>query len=289
MYYAVLMDIDFFKINTNGNDLLLIDYLHKEPPPFSLFPVISRKLCKRHYGVGANGVIFLLPGKKSAVKLYYFLADGFQGSFCNDALICTARYAFDNGISGKDKLLVQTNPGIRTIEFIDSNNFRISLGIPKDTELNELKENPDGEYTTTLAIDEKHIPVTPLHLQAFGAVSYSFDSKKENLKYFSKRISQHITLPESVQPVFAHIYSRDELSVKSWFSGNEIDYSFICGLSIVASVLNGFTDREAVVHCHKKKGYVQWIETTNEVLYTGSAIYIFSGSFYLNEDKEIQE
>ncbi len=278
------MELDFYKLNTNGNDLLLLDFLHKEPPDFEMFPKIARRICKRHYGAGANGLVFLLSSPNSAVKIHYFLANGFQSMFFNDALLCTARYAFDSGISGKDKLTVETDTGDRTVEFIDSNNFRISLGTPKDEEMNEITENPDGEYAVAIEIDRRKIPITPIHLQGYGAVFFYSELLKEDLKILSGKILQNKELPASTQPVFVQIYSRDELSVTAWFDGNEVDYAFVCGLSIAASVLNGLTDREAVIHCNKKESFIQWNEDTNEIFYTGTAKYIFSGSFYLDWD-----
>ncbi len=277
------MDLAFFKLNVCKNDLILINYINKEHPQISDFPQIAKKMCNRHSGVGGNGVVFLLSGKEHPVKLSYFLPDGTESIICNDALLCTGRFAFDYGITGKDKLFVETISGIQTIEYIDSNNFRIFLGLPKDTNNCEIIEIPDKEYTLPMKIDDKRWMLTPVYLHKLGCVIFYNRISKKYLKKLSSSLRDVSLFSQTILPVFVRIFSKDEISINSWFFRETIDFSSTAAIALVASVLNGFSDREAIVNCNHSYLYAQWIHSSNKVYITGSAEYTFSGSYYFDE------
>ncbi|HUZ17899.1 MAG TPA: hypothetical protein VMV68_05895 [Spirochaetia bacterium] len=276
------MEIDFYKIQTCRNDFVLISYLYKgEPPSAELLPRIAHTLCDRREGVGANGVIFLVPGIEHPVRISVLLEDGTEAPLHNDALMCVGRFAFDSGVSGGDRIAVESTDGVRTVDFIDSSHFRVRLGVPKTHPGgSDLREQPDAEYQRTVEVDGKRISITPLNLSLPGAVVFSEESSSR-LRQLGKGIRGL-----GLHPIFCSVYSKDELSVRTWFEREPADYSSACAVATVGAVVNGFAERDVVVHCNKHDLYIQWVESPNEVLVTGTADYVFSGTFYFDEEEE---
>ncbi len=280
------MELDFYKIHTCQNDLILISYLYnREPPPLERFPKIARAMCNRHLGVGANGLVVLLPGTEHPVQMHVFRPNGQTARVHNDALLCMSRYAFDSGVAGGTNVAVECSDGVRTVDFIDSSNFRISLGSPTSIESDaELKELPDGEYQQTIEIEGRRLPVTPIQIQYPAAVVFSGDAGRTKLMRLSRSIRHSPEFEATMHPIFCRVYSKDEIEVHTWFKREAIDYSSAAGIATVGSVLNGLTDREAIVHCNRQELYVQWVQSSNEVLVTSAAEYLFSGTYYVEEE-----
>lgn len=280
------MELEFYKIHTCQNDLILISYLYrKEAPSPEWFPTIARSMCSRHLGVGANGLIILLPGVEHPVQMLAFRPNGEPATLYNDALLCTSRYAFDSGVTGGERISVECENGPHTVDFIDSNHFRISLGSPRSLDdMSELREVPDREYQKTVEVDGKKLPLTPLHLQQAAAVVFSGDTGRTKLKRLSRNMRRSELTPFALHPIFSRIYSKDEMEIFTWFKNEAIDYTSAAGAATVSAVLNGLCDREVITHCNRQELYVQWVQSLNEVMVTSAADYLFSGTYYLEEE-----
>ncbi len=279
------MELDFYKIHTCRNDYILLNRLYgAEPVPAELLPTMARRICDRHLGVGANGVVVLSRGVKESARIELFLPDGEPSGRLNDALICMARLAFDAGVSGGKKIVVECSGGERTVDFIDSSHFRVSLGVPLDVASGaEIREEPDREYAAAVLVDGRNHIVTPLRLQYDAAVHFHGGLSREKLMRLSRSLRKAGIRP-AIHPIFAQVYSKDEMLVRNWFKREPVDYTSAAGIATVASTLNGFTEREALVHCNDEDVFVQWVESTGEVLATASASYLFSGTYYLDEE-----
>lgn len=280
------MELEFYKIHTCQNDFILVSYLYrKEAPALEWFPTIARSMCSRHLGVGANGLIVLLPGVEHPVKLLVFRPNGQPAELYNDALLCMSRYAFDSGVAGGERIAVECPTGIKTVDFIDSNHFRISIGTPRSIDdMSELHELPDRDYHKTVEVDGKKVPFTPVHLQYSAAVVFAGDTGRSKLKRLSRSMRRSPAMTDPGHPVFSRIYSKDEIEIFTWFKQEAVDYASAAGAATVSAVLNGLSDREVIAHCNKQELYVQWVQSANEVLVTSAADYIFSGSYYLEEE-----
>ncbi len=285
------MDLDFYKVHTCRNDLILLTYLYKnEFPDRRLLPLLARRMCDRHSGVGANGLLVLERGTEHSVRLTHLLPTGEVTDRQNDALLCLARIAFDSGVSGGKRVVVESQVGVHTVDFIDSSHFRVLIGRPSSVDGSaELREEPNREYTVAVKIEGKRYSVTPLHLQYASAVLFSTDWSRSKLMHLSLSLRQPAVFPHAVHPVFSQIYSKDEMAIRTWFRREPVDYSSAAGIAAVAAALNGLADREVVVHCNNDEFFVQWQESTNEVFVTGSVDYLFTGTYYFEEEPPSQE
>ncbi|MCK4540806.1 MAG: hypothetical protein KAU17_01080 [Spirochaetales bacterium] len=280
------MELDFYKLHFSRNDIILVNFYHRTGPGEELRREIARKMCRRHRGVGGNGLIFIFSGEEHAVRMDYYLPDGRDANLLGDAILCTGRFAFDSGMVNKDRFVVETINGPKGVDCIDSNNFRISLGIPETLSGTPLQEEVSEVFTQLVEVEGKNYPITPVRVGRAGGVLLFRDEPVEGLKFLSRKIEKSNFFGVQLLPVFGKVFSREELLVNTWFREQGVDFSSAGSIATVAAIVNGFCDREVLLHIQGKDSFLQWVEPTNEIFLTGSAEYVFSGTYYFDEQSD---
>ena len=103
----------FTKMQGIGNDFIMLDGLnHQFPQPGAL----AAKLCDRHFGVGADGLILALPSDIADVRMQYLNSDGGEAEMCGNGIRCLAKFLYDGGLCRKSPLRVETLAGVLTVE-----------------------------------------------------------------------------------------------------------------------------------------------------------------------------
>ncbi|HDP37058.1 MAG TPA: diaminopimelate epimerase, partial [Candidatus Atribacteria bacterium] len=129
------MKIDFVKMHGLGNDFILIDCLNKSLGDSSFLSYLAKKLCARNFGIGADGLILILPSSKADLKMRIFNFDGTEAQMCGNGIRCFAKYAYENKLISKIKFTVETLAGIKTPELIfkdkEISGIKVNMGIPK--------------------------------------------------------------------------------------------------------------------------------------------------------------
>lgn len=278
------MEFDFYKIQTCGNDFILANYLYEPPPQERDLRGIAKKACKSHSGIGANGVLFIEKGDEHEVKIQSFTAAGKKPGLYNDDVVCAAKFAFDSGFANKDRIGIETANGVRIVEVIDSAHFRIDLGPPKELDGNkEIKEQPDKDFNSSVEFEGIRHVLTPLYLHRHAAVMVT-NQHSGSLKSVGASVRAAFTDFE-VTPIFLRIFSRDQIAMHIKWYRNIPDFSSAGGAAIVAAIANGFCEQTVIVNCNRETLYAQWNQSDNHVLVTLSPQYVFSGSYYM-EDQE---
>jgi diaminopimelate epimerase len=275
------MDIDFYKLQISGNDLLLVNQINKNIIDENILPEFSRDICKRNKGVGSNGIIFLYKGLEHEVKLKFYNSRGSSENLSYDALLCAAKYIFDYGISGNEYIVIETDFGVFTIDCIDSTNFRISLGEPGTEKGEVLSANSTSKFNKEAIIQGRSVIFTSVTLKETG-ISVFFSVKQKNDK---KEISNYFKKIKNKKPyrtVFTKIYNEEEISVETYSQYYRRDNCFISAIAGVSSVLNGLCDRELTIYYRSDTLFFQWDKDSNHIYITGQPSYVFSGNYYFD-------
>jgi diaminopimelate epimerase len=106
----------FYKMSGSGNDFVMVD-ARVDPPGTLADPDVVKRVCARGTGVGADGIVFLLPSAIAAVKLVYLNADGSHADFCGNATLCTTRLARELGVGNNAGFTIETESGTVTARF----------------------------------------------------------------------------------------------------------------------------------------------------------------------------
>lgn len=273
------MDIRFIKLQSCGKDFILLDGISNAVSDEESLPELARNITAEHFGVGGTAFILLLRGKRHPARLRVFSQQGKERKPDPDALRCAGRYLYDNGQLGGEDNLIESQNETHFVTMVDSKNITVDMGQPFHYQCDlAILDPPEKSLRKNLIIRGKEYSLFPIQLFEEQAVVFAAEYKG-NLAGIGRSVISQFH-PRMTTLVW--IYSREELRVRIWQSGKgEIPSSGACsGAAAVVSVLEGFLDKEALVHNRGGDIYINWDETKNRVYSTGPVEYVFTGTYY---------
>ncbi|MDA3940036.1 MAG: hypothetical protein PF693_12150 [Spirochaetia bacterium] len=277
------MEINFYKLHIGGNDLLLVNQITKVTISTDVIPTIARDICKRSKGVGANGIIFLYSGKENDIKMKFYNSKGSVDNISYDAVLCSAKYIFDYGISGSKYIVINSDFGVFTVDCIDSTSFRITLGEASDENGELLSENSMYDFSKQAIIEGRSTVYTPVTLEDTG-ISVFFANKQTTDKKDISNYFRQLKKKRQYRTAFITIFNDEEIGVETYSQYYRRDNCFISAIAGVASVLNGLCDRELTIFYKSDTLFFQWDKDNNQIYITGQPAYVFSGSYYFDQE-----
>lgn len=285
--------LSFSKYHGLGNDFILIDNRCSTEPLLS--PSASQAACDRHEGIGADGVIFLLPsssedGTDFTMRIYN--SDGSEPEMCGNGIRCLAQFARDLHIpfnpsssSTRNSYRVSTLAGIMETSFSSTvqGTVRVNMGCPVT--------QPPASIPTTLEQGETLVvnEVTyEMHCVSMGnphAVTFvsdeTFTQVDERLEEIGPLFEGHEKFPQKVNTEFVVPNGDACYKMVVWERG--AGRTRACGTGAcavaVAAVMTGRAnkDEQVVVELPGGKLVIEWLSGTDEVMMTGAAEFVFNG------------
>ena len=132
----------FTKMHGIGNDYVYVDTFTQSPPPDPARLAVT--MSDRHFGVGSDGLILILPSEVADARMRMFNADGSEGEMCGNGVRCVAKYLYDHGLARKDRVTVETGRGLLSLDLEAEGGkvrrVRVDMGAPilKDVEIPTL-------------------------------------------------------------------------------------------------------------------------------------------------------
>lgn len=278
------MAIQFTKYHGLGNDFILIDNRQSSEP--CLTPEQAVKWCDRHFGIGADGVIFALPGQDGTdYTMRIFNSDGSEPEMCGNGIRCLARFIADlEGKSDADSVIygIHTLAGVITPKLVEGGKVTVDMGFPRLT----AAEIP----TTLAAADEKVInrslevagqnwEVTCVSMGNPHCITFVEDTAAIPLETIGPQFEHHPVFPQRTNTEFIQVVSRDYLKMRVWERGAGI--TLACGTgacaSLVAGVLTERCDRRATIELPGGCLDIEWSEVDQRLYMTGPAERVFTG------------
>jgi diaminopimelate epimerase len=267
----------FTKMHALGNDFILIDARStriKKPSE------LSKKLCKRRFGIGADQMLVLEKSKSADFKMRIFNADGSEVEMCGNGIRCLARYIWDRRLSKKKILAIETLAGI--IKPAKSGDMvRVDMGEPilkaKDIPV-KAKENI---IDLPLRIGDRTFNITCVSMGNPHAVI--FMDNIEGLEGFpvglyGSAVETHKMFPKRTNVEFVEVISKSKLRMRVWERGAGETPACGTGASAaaVASSLKGLAGKKVTVHLDGGDLHIEWAED-NRVYMTGPTEEVFLG------------
>ncbi len=267
--------IRFTKMEGAGNDYIYINNLVEQIPEERL-SALARAVSDRHFGVGADGLIVILPPTEPGYDFRFrmFNADGSEGEMCGNGMRCFARYCFDRGLTDKRAFRVQALAGCVVPEVLldaagEVAAVRVDLGEPRG--LGEQRVAAAGREYRVITVNTG-VP----HI-----VIFADDVESVDLAAVGPLLERHPGFPTRVNVNFAQVLSRSEVRARTWERGSGI--TLACGTGgsavLVAACLLGHTGRQARIRMPGGDLQVEWDEATNHVFLTGPATFVCDGVF----------
>jgi diaminopimelate epimerase len=281
------MVIEFAKYHGLGNDFILIDNRHQTAP--LLTPEQAIQWCDRHFGIGADGVIFALPGQQGAdYTMRIFNSDGSEPEMCGNGIRCLAQFLADLDTQAGISLPPQTTYRIYTLAGLISPTLGAAGQVTVDMGLPKLLA---AEIPTTLAAaDHKVInqalevggqtwQVTCVSMGNPHCITVVDDVEAIALATLGPQFEHHPAFPQRTNTEFIQVVSRNYLKMRVWERG--AGATLACGTgacaSLVAGILNQECDRQATVELPGGCLQIEWSETDQHLYMTGPAEKVFTG------------
>lgn len=282
------MKINFIKMHGIGNDFILIDCLHKSLGDSSFLSYLAKKLCDRNFGIGADGLILILPSSKADLRMRIFNFDGSEAEMCGNGIRCFAKYAYENKLVSKIKFTVETLAGIITPELIFKNKeisgIKVDMGIPKLKRREIPMEGEDSPTVVneTFKINSKQIfKITCISMGNPHCIIFVNDVQSIPVDEIGPKIENHPLFPEKTNVEFIQVLNKQEINFRVWERG--VGETLACGTgacaSLVASVLNKKTNRQALIHLPGGDLDIQWANDKH-IYMIGPAEFVFKGEMY---------
>ncbi|MDP2599300.1 MAG: diaminopimelate epimerase [Deltaproteobacteria bacterium] len=271
--------LHFVKMQGAGNDCIIIDLMKSKP----LNPQrLARKICNRRLGVGADQLLLLAKSRKADFKMQIFNADGSEAEMCGNGIRCLARYIREAGYTSKKEMTIETLAGIRKVK-VASKAVEVNLGEPK-LKGKEIPVHLSGRIINRpLKIDAKDFRITCLSLGNPHCVIYQENLDTFPVEKYGPLLEHYHLFPHRTNISFVNVLSTGELKARVWERG--VGETLACGTaaaaSLVASVLNGFTERKVKIELPGGKLEVEWNRDDNTVWLSGPAEKVCEGEFPL--------
>ena len=282
------MALAFSKWQGCGNDFVLVDAREKFPEnPAEL----SRLICDRHYGIGADGLIFVMTSKRADLRMRIFNADGSEAEMCGNGIRCFARLASDTGMTEKETFTVETGAGILSPRIVREDGrvtgVEVDMGKPTLAADKIPVAGSGSEHVISREIEvlgEKH-QVTCVSMGNPHCVVFVGDAMAVDMNRFGPAFERHTWFPKRTNVEFVQVMPDDSLRMRVWERGAAV--TLACGTGACASLVAAFltgrlkkasSKRSAVVQLDGGRLFIEWAEN-DHVYMTGPAEMVFSGTY----------
>jgi len=274
--------ISFVKYHGLGNDFILVDNRQQLEPLIT--PEQAILWCDRHFGIGADGVIFALPGQADTdYTMRIFNSDGSEPEMCGNGIRCLARFITDlEGVSAKEIYRIHTLAGVIVPKLEANGQVTVDMGLPRLLA---------AAIPTTLAAADQQVVNQPLEAAGKSwqvtcvsmgnphCITFVDDVAAIPLEAIGPQFEHHPAFPQRTNTEFIEVVSRDYLKMRVWERGAGI--TLACGTgacaALAAGVLNGLCDRRATVELPGGCLEIEWSEVDQRLYMTGPAQQVFSG------------
>ncbi len=280
--------LKFTKMEGLGNDYVYMDAINQkiEHPK-----ELAMKISDRHFGIGSDGLILIGASDIADFKMSIYNPDGTEAEMCGNGIRCVGKFLYDKGYISKTKVAIETLAGVKNLDLIiedDKVKFvKVDMGVPIfEPALIPVKDyisyRFDNLEFTKVKVDS--LELTCISMGNPHAVCFVSDVDDIDIVKVGPLTENAQNFPRRVNAEFIEVKSRNEIKMRVWERGT--GETLACGTgacaSAVASILNGYTEREVTVSLLGGKLNILWDKNNNHVYMTGPARIIYEGEIDLD-------
>ncbi|WEK52857.1 MAG: diaminopimelate epimerase [Candidatus Cohnella colombiensis] len=275
--------MEFTKMNGLGNDFIVVAGQEALPDNVGQLAI---KLCNRFFGIGADGLVFILPSDVADFYMRIINSDGSEAEQCGNAIRCVAKFVYDHNLISKTNITIETiGAGVQLVQLeIDNGEVgrvTVDMGQPILNGLDvptTIDANPVLGHSVT--VEGVEFQFTAVSMGNPHCVIYVEDAITFDTTSWGPKLEIDPLFPRKINVEFAKVNSRKHVEMRVWERG--AGPTLACGTgacaTLVSSVLNGLTERQATVSLAGGDLFIHWNEADNHVYMTGPAATVFTGS-----------
>ena len=271
--------VGFTKMQGAGNDYIYVNT--------SVFPIrnpekLAIKWSKYHTGIGSDGLVLIGNSDKADFSMRIFNADGSEAKMCGNASRCVGKYLYDNHLTDKTELLLDTLSGIKLLKLqvVDGKvtYVTVDMGIPESIYI--MSEGYAGcMIDMPIMVGKKSFKATAISMGNPHLVIFVDDVDRIELEKVGSMLENNPLFPDRINVEFAQVKNKNSIRMRVWERGSGITQA--CGTGACATSVAGFmtgrTERISSVNMDSGVLTICWDEETDHVLMTGDAVKVFDG------------
>ena len=273
----------FTKMHGCGNDYVYVNcFAETVPNPEKLSPIIS----DRHKGIGADGLILILPTDKADAFMQLYNSDGSSDTMCGNGIRCVAKYVYDHGLVPKDRrtLRIDTPVGMHDLELTVTDGKVSSVTV--DMGIGSVNSTSIPEDITVHGVPLKFVGINVgndhavYFLDENPAIADIHTWPDSTFATEGDYFEKHERFLNRINSEFIEVVSRREINMRVYERGS--GETMACGTgstaSVFAGVVTGRLDREVTVHLRGGDLVIR-VDENNRCFMTGPAVEVFNGEY----------
>lgn len=274
--------IYFTKLHGAGNDFIIID--NRKDVIIDKLDIVV-KACDRHFGVGADGCMFVELSNLSDIKMDFYNCDGSKATMCGNAIRCFSKFVYDASIVKEDSFSVETGDGIKHVSIIKSDKTEAIVSVDMGEWLFRsptISHDSNETILKEMQINGEKIEISCVHMGVPHGVVFVSEIDEDKTIQYGPQIEHDSIFPQGINVNFAKVVNPSKMCVDTWERG--AGKTLACGTGICSSVIIanrlGKVDKEVAVDA---AGGQLKINLTNEhkVIMEGKAVTICEGKLNL--------
>lgn len=278
--------MNFYKMQGAGNDFIFVEDFNNEIKEECK---LAAKLCDRHFGIGADGLVLVRKSEVAKAKMVIINADGSRANMCGNAIRCFGKYVYEHKIVTETKFPVETGDGVKVIEIILDGEkvqyVRVYMGVPsyeaKDIPLNEV----DSLINAEINVNDRTYKVTTLLMGVPHTVIFE-DNREYDVISEGSALEKYKYFKEGSNINFVKIIDDTHIRVNTWERG--AGFTLACGTgcsaSVVAAKKLGLVDKDKEIHVKAPGGELIIEVIGDDVYMKGPAEVSFEGKTELDSN-----
>lgn len=260
----------FTKMEGLGNDYVYLDCTKETPVDL---PELARRMSDRHFGIGSDGLICILPSQVADFKMSMFNADGSQAEMCGNGIRCVGKFVFEKGLTHKTELTIETLAGVKTLSLsiVDGQVDAVTVDMGAPALLGPR----------TISLPNKQLQGGAASVGNPHFVIQVPSVKDYPLQELSPVSAPNDTFPEGVNVEIAEVLDRGHIKMRVWERGS--GETLACGTGACATLAVcaglGLCDREATLSLMGGELHIRWDEKDDHIYMTGPARTVFEGEW----------
>ncbi len=272
----------FTKMHGIGNDYIYFNCFEEtvdNPEELSI------RLSDRHFGVGGDGIVLIMPSDKADFRMRMFNADGSEGKMCGNATRCIGKFVYDKGLTDKTRITLETLSGIKILDLdvkdgkvekvtVDMGKANFKAGeIPVISGSNEVVEQE-------LTVGDRTDKITCVSMGNPHCVIFTEGIDSLELEKIGPDYENHPMFPERINTEFVEFIDPHTLKMRVWERGS--GETLACGTgacaTVSAAVKTGRCPADEFVTVKLIGGNLEIMyKTDGTVIMKGPAAFSFEG------------
>ncbi len=271
----------FAKMHGCGNDYVYVNcFDERVEDPGKLAVRVS----DRHFGIGSDGLILIGASERADFRMRMFNADGSEGEMCGNGIRCVAKYVYDHGMTDRTQISVETGAGVKeldlTVESGKVKTVRVDMGEPilQAAQIPVISER-ERVIDEPVTVGGREWRMTCVSMGNPHAVVFVPDTEHFEIEKYGPLFENDSAFPRRINTEFVQLLGKSEINMRVWERGS--GETLACGTgtcaSVMACILNGYTEDTVRVHLLGGDLEITYDRETNHIFMTGPAVTVFEG------------